>query len=316
MRVLDGRDDLRDVRGAKLRVELDAHVDHPRAVLGGVDDRSSERGSVPVPAVVQHPQRHDLYSVGQARHPYPVVGLLRDRARHVRAVAVLVQREAVVADEVVALHEPVGVEIGRAAEASVLGVGHAGVDHGDRHAVAAARAGLARERPSLRGVDAEGTVEVPLQQAPVAGGALPRVVGVERRGQGRGRELVVGHGVLHARLVAKLRQGLRDRVAVGYAKRAVVAGERFGRRRPGRPLHRQVIVVRGRVVVSDDDAVRRDCCRGRGRGSGERRKQRCGRKEEADRHWVTVLGVYVALNPWLPRKLPTCALNRRVDRPC
>ncbi len=58
--------------------------------------------------LVEHPHRHQLRPVGEPGEADPVVGLLGDRPGDVGAVAVFVQRQVVVVDEVVALDELAG----------------------------------------------------------------------------------------------------------------------------------------------------------------------------------------------------------------
>ena len=60
------------------------------------------------PEPVEDPDRHQLRPVGEPGEADPVVGLLGDRAGDVGAVAVLVERQAVLVDEVVARREAVG----------------------------------------------------------------------------------------------------------------------------------------------------------------------------------------------------------------
>ncbi len=66
-----------------------------------------------------------------------VVGGLGDRRGDERAVAVVVVGVGFVGDEVIAAHELVGAEVGRAAKAPAVGVGDAGVEHRDDHAAPA-----------------------------------------------------------------------------------------------------------------------------------------------------------------------------------
>ena len=83
-------------------------------------------------------------------------------------MAVVVVGEGVVVDEVIAAHELVGAEVGRAAKAPAVGVGDAGVEHRDDHAAAAGGAVGGDVGPGFGGVHAEGADEVPLQLLPVA----------------------------------------------------------------------------------------------------------------------------------------------------
>ena len=100
------------------------------------------------------------------------------------AVAVFVERQAIAVDEVVALDELPGGEVGAAAEALAhRAVGDAGVEHGDGHARGAGVTRCVQVFPGADRVDAAGGdrqqrrrqalpgQEVPLLRDPAAGRA-------------------------------------------------------------------------------------------------------------------------------------------------
>jgi hypothetical protein len=204
--------------------EVEAHVDHVGAVGDGEVDALGDLVGAAAAVAVQHPDRHQLGAVGEAGQADPVVRLLGDRAGDVGAVPVLVQRHRVVGDEVIALGELAGAEVGAAVEVGGLAaVGDPGVEDRDRDSTGAAAVGGDQVLPGGDRVDAAGRgrqqrgrrprrgEEVPLQRGPAAGRAgvgadRARVVGDPR---GRQRHLpggggeVVGSGVFDARAAAQ-----------------------------------------------------------------------------------------------------------------
>ncbi len=89
-------------------------VDDIRPVLGGVDQGRRQTGATAAAAVVQPLDRHDLCSRGDADDADGVIADRRDRAGHVRPVAVAVERVVVVAREVPAvdvIHEAIAVVV-------------------------------------------------------------------------------------------------------------------------------------------------------------------------------------------------------------
>ena len=223
---------------------------------------------------VEYPHRHQLRPVGEAGERDRVVGLLADRPGDVGAVAVFVERHAVVVDEVIALDELSGGEVGAAHEpAAQVAVGDAGVEHGDGHAFGPWSADFGEVAPGADRVDAAGGdahpprrfplggEEVPLLEGPVAGrggrfgGAVEGagVVGEEEArgwfgGGGRGRGDVVGLGVGDPRVVAQ---------GGGRLAHAGAGGQR--QRAPARL-----------PVELDDDLARREPVRGGDRRRGAR----------------------------------------------
>ena len=104
------------------------------------------------PEPVEHPDRHQLRPVGEPGQADAVVGLLGDRPGDVGAVAVAVERQFGLVDEVVALDELAGGEVGAAAEAAAeRPVGDPCVEDRDRDPLAARvldrRSGFPRRRP-------------------------------------------------------------------------------------------------------------------------------------------------------------------------
>ena len=100
MGVADRRDELGDVRCGHPGVELEAHVDHLRAVVDREAHALRDHRRVALAARVEHAHRHQLDAVGQAGQPVAVVGRLGDRARDVGAVAVVIDRVRARVDEV------------------------------------------------------------------------------------------------------------------------------------------------------------------------------------------------------------------------
>jgi hypothetical protein len=187
-------------------------------------------------------------------------------------VAVLVERHAVVVDEVVGGGPALLVEVGRAAVPAGGAVGDAGVDHGHDRAPATGGRGLARIRPRLRGVHAELAREVPLEVGPVAAAAAAWIVRQERAGRLRGADPVVRHGVLHARLVLQLANGGGDRLAVLDLQDPRAAGEHVVEAGPAVALHVGALGPRRVLVVAHENAV-----------PGVRRRRRSGcDQREAD----------------------------------
>src|SRR6185369_13029801 len=112
--------------------EVEAHVDHVGAVSDGEADAAGDRQGVAASLTVEHPHRHQLGAVGEPGEAEGVVGLLGDRAGDVGAVAVFVERQAIVADEVIAGDELTGPEVGAALEGGPEGaVGDAAVQYRD-----------------------------------------------------------------------------------------------------------------------------------------------------------------------------------------
>ena len=123
-------------RGGDARRELEAEVDHARAMPDGEVDAFGDRGRFAFALAVEDANGHDPCPIGEAGQAVVVVGLLRDRGRDERAVAVAVVRIGVVRDEVVAVHELVPAEVGREAEGRTVRIRDPGVEHGNGHALA------------------------------------------------------------------------------------------------------------------------------------------------------------------------------------
>ena len=90
-----------------------------------------------VPVGEERLDRHDRHVEREPRHAEIVVGRLRNRPRHVRAVPVEVHRLVVVPHEVVAGLEGRAREVRRPGGRPLVQVGHAGVDHRDHDRVPA-----------------------------------------------------------------------------------------------------------------------------------------------------------------------------------
>ncbi len=224
---------------------------------------------------VEHPHRHQLRPEGEAGEADAVVGLLGDRAGDMRAVAVFVERQAVAVDEVVALDELPGGEVGAAAEALAQGaIGDPGVEHGNGHAFGAGTPRRFQVFPGTDGVDAAGGEghqrcrqalpgqEVPLLRDPAAGRSRGPA---ERAG-------VVGNGRFFF-----ARRGGGDEVGRGVGD--VGIGLQRGRRLTDAGLPWQVDGPRplGSRQL-DDQLVRGEAVRGRdaSRGAGSTRVQASG----------------------------------------
>src|SRR6185295_5092212 len=107
-----------------------------------------------------------------------VVGLLGDRPGDVGAVAVFVERHAVVVDEVVALGELAGGEVGAAHEpAAEVAVGDAGVEHGDGHAFGSRPTEFGQVAPGPYRVDAAGGDRDAPRAFPFGGEEVPLLEG-------------------------------------------------------------------------------------------------------------------------------------------
>ena len=145
--------------------------------------------------LVEGANRDQLRPVRETGDELPVVGLLRDRRRHVRPVSVLVQRHLVVVRIVASGRELAALEVRAAAKlAAAIAVRDAGVDDRDPDSARARSSGVHQVLPRAGRVDApEGPErlarvlaagrpageEVPLQRLPASGRrrALPAVVG-------------------------------------------------------------------------------------------------------------------------------------------
>ena len=223
------------------------------------------------PELVEDPNRHQLGAVGEPGQPDPVVGLLGDRAGDMGPVAVAVEGKGVMGDEVVALDELVGREVGAAPEAPAHGaICDPGVEDGDGLASGARPARRDQVLPGGRGVDPSGRggkerlagarpgQEIPLLGDPAAGyagiGQRAAVIGHVKRGFGarlRGGRYVVrlrirdpgapaqcGGGPFDADLRRKRHRPpgprareLDDRLVRGEAPRRGDPGPGAGRRR-------------------------------------------------------------------------------------
>jgi hypothetical protein len=144
-----------------------------------------------------------------------IAGALRDRAGDVGSVPVLVERLAILVDEVEAGEELLAGEVGAAAELGLPGhVRDARVEHRDLRALASRRAALLEDLPRPRGVEPPARLElqrrrrlaaeraagkeVPLHPLPAAGD--PSDARVVRDARVRD---VVGHGVSDRRVGIK-----------------------------------------------------------------------------------------------------------------
>ena len=130
-------EDVRDLPRADRLAELEREVEDVGAVPGRPADALGDRDGVALAVPVEHAHGHDLRAVGEAGHADRVVHALGDGRGDVRAVAVEVVRVLVAVDEVVAGHEAVAAQVGRADEAAAVGVGDARVEHRDDDARAA-----------------------------------------------------------------------------------------------------------------------------------------------------------------------------------
>ena len=190
--------------------ELEGQVDHLRAVVGRPADALGDRHRVALAVAVEHADRHQLGPVGQPGHADRVARALGDRPRDVGAVAVLVVGVGVVVHEVVAVDEPDRREVGRAAEAGVAGVGDAGVQHGDDHALAAGAPDVDQVLPGVRRVHAQPGQEVPLQRLPAARHAAGAGIG---RDEARRARDVARRGAQDVRPAAQSLSRGRDALA-------------------------------------------------------------------------------------------------------
>ena len=192
--------DVRDLLARDVRRELERQVDHLRAVVGRPADALGDRHRVALAGAVEHADRHQLGPVGQPGHADRVAGALGDRPRDVRAVAVVVVRVGVVVDEVVAVDEPVAEKSGERRKRAAAGVGDAGVQHGDHHALAAGAPDVDQVLPGVRRVHARAGQEVPLQRLPAARRAAGAGIGRDEAG---GVRDVARRGAQHARPAAQ-----------------------------------------------------------------------------------------------------------------
>ena len=115
-----------------------AHVDDLGAVVGCVADALSHGGGGAIALGAEHLDGHDGGAERQASHAFAVVRRLRDRAGHVRPVAVVVSRALLLVDEVGALDTGGAGEVRPLREGRLFEARHARVDHGDRHTAPAA----------------------------------------------------------------------------------------------------------------------------------------------------------------------------------
>ena len=193
--------------------ELEAEVDHIDAALEAPPD-SARHVRRPADAVlVEDPRDDQLRAVGQPGDEPPVVGALADRRGHVRPVAVLIERDLVVLDEVATLSELAPFEVGASLEALAPAAERdTGVDHGYLRSLGAGPARSDQVPPRPGSVDsaerlrpAVGVIaalvsarqEVPLELLPAGRRALAlaRVVRNPRRARSPGD--VVGHRPPH-----------------------------------------------------------------------------------------------------------------------
>ena len=99
-------------------VELQRDVDHVGTVLRRPQDPGSDVACAADPVAVEHPNRHQRCPVGDpgqevvAVRGRPQCHLLADRACDVGTVAVLVERQLVAVDQIVAADELARVEVG------------------------------------------------------------------------------------------------------------------------------------------------------------------------------------------------------------
>ena len=273
------REDVRDLRRGDLAVpvvELEREVDDVGAVADRVADARRDVHAVAGAVAVEHPHGHDLRAVGEPGDADVVVRALADRAGDVRAVAVLVVREAVVVHEVVAVHEVVLAEVGRPAEALARGVGDARVQHRDHDALAAAPLDVDQVLPRVGRVHAHAGQEVPLQLLPAALGA--RGAGVVRH-EGRDPGDLVGRrgGDLGERAQLAHRGG--HALVVADRQHARARRERVWAPDAGRPLHGRHCAGVGAAPVAHDHLAG-DLCRSRLRV----RRERFGRRGRAGEH--------------------------------
>jgi hypothetical protein len=283
-RVAQGGEHVRDLGRAELAiavVELEREVDHVGAVADREPDPRRDGHAVARSVGVEHPDRHDARAVREAGDAEVVAGALADRARHVRAVAVLVVREAVVVHEVVAADEVAAPEVGRPAEPLAVGVGDAGVQHRDGRSTPARVADAVQVVPRHRCVDAGAGEEVPLQVLPAAGGVGDP--GVVRDVARQPRDLVRRRGGdLGPR--PQLANGLRHALTVADLQHARVWGERLRGADAGRALDLRPLAAADPPPVAHDDLAG-DVGRaglggggwaGRGTGRCGERSEQCG----------------------------------------
>ena len=162
-------DRLGDARHLLAAAEVEAHVDHVGVVVGGEHDPGRDVVGAAAAEAIEHPHRHQLRPVGEPGEADPVVGLLGDRPGDVGAVAVAIERQAAVVDEVMAFDELARGEVGAAAEAAAeRAVGDAGVEDRDRDAAPAGALdrfqvfpGADRVDPAGRGGEERGARRLP-----------------------------------------------------------------------------------------------------------------------------------------------------------
>jgi hypothetical protein len=247
---------------------------------------------------VQHPHRHQLRPVGEAGDADRVAGLLADRPGDVGAVPVLVEREAIIVDEVVPPDELLGGEVGTAQEGAEVAIGDPGVEHRDGDSFGARPTRLLQVLPGAEGVDAargdrqprrRGCLrrqEVPLLERPAprrGGCGAPAVEGAGVVGEGEGAAGLGGGGgdVVRLRVLDRgvAAQGRRRRSDAGRRGQrddppALLAGE-LDDHLPGRELVRRGDLRGG---------ARRRAAKGEGRGqagAGEYRKRSSHRGSSA-----------------------------------
>ena len=235
------------------RVEVEGEVDHVRPVARRPEDARADVFGAADPGGVEHPDGHQVravrdagHVVGNARGPEPG-HLLGDRPGDVGTVAVLVERDRVVVDEVDPGHELTRAEVGAGEEARRGLVGEAGVD--DRHRGADAAGGTRCDQP-LPGRDDPDPAGPP-EEAPLVGPPAAGLAG----------------GPLVERLVRRA----RDPVGGGetHVGVALERGDPVGHRGPGGELGD----LRAAALEADDHLARDVGRRGR-RRSGRSRARR------------------------------------------
>ncbi len=107
------------------RRTTEAQVYDVGTLVYGVRDSSGYVAVAAVATVVQHLDRHQARSPGNAGHTHPVVGTNRGDPRHVSAVTVIVVGRLARADEIVTGHQ-----LARTTEIGMIQI-NPGVNHGD-----------------------------------------------------------------------------------------------------------------------------------------------------------------------------------------
>ncbi len=116
------------LQGGRAGSAAKTHVYHLGPVIGRVGDTVDNSGVGTVSGGVENLYRHDAAVEGDASDAEVVVGGLRDRAGHVRAVGAVIIRMAVVVDKVVSGDKRGAGQIRRLRVGPVGFVGHAAVD--------------------------------------------------------------------------------------------------------------------------------------------------------------------------------------------